>query len=233
MKRIFVLLTVLLVAVSTVVSLSACSSGKDDGVFYSPYSHDFGKVIKAEIDVENFGKISLDLYPDEAPKTVANFVELANKGFYNNLIFHRIVRGFVIQGGDPTGTGYGIEGQPTVVGEFTSNGVKNRISHVRGVISMARKSNDYDSATSQFFIMLADKTESGYMDGNYAAFGCVSDGMDVVDKIAAVDTNSSTDKPVDDVKIKTITVLDSVKNSTCVYDIPCYALVADRTKRGF
>lgn len=133
----------------------------------------------AEIDVDNIGKIKLALYHDIAPITVDNFVSLANDGFYDGLTFHRIYRGFMIQGGDPEGNGMG-GSDNKIKGEFASNGVNNTLSHKRGVISMARSSNP-NSASSQFFICHAD---SDFLDGNYAAFGEVVSGMDVVDAIA-------------------------------------------------
>lgn len=119
-----------------------------------------------------------ELYPEKAPNTVNNFISLANKGFYDGLTFHRIIDGFMIQGGDPRGDGTGGSDE-TVVGEFAENGVENPISHVRGTVSMAR-SSDKNSASSQFFIV---QTDSTYLDGQYAAFGHVTDGMDIVDAI--------------------------------------------------
>ena len=154
----------------------------------------------ATIEMENGGVITVELYPEIAPNTVANFIELANSGFYDGLIFHRVIPGFMIQGGDPQGTGMGGPDY-TIKGEFAANGIENDLSHVRGVISMAR-AQAYDSAGSQFFIMHAD---ADYLDGQYAAFGMVIDGMDVVDEIAAVETGAN-DKPVEDVVIKSITV---------------------------
>ena len=154
----------------------------------------------ATITMENGGVITVELYPDIAPNTVANFCELANSGFYDGLIFHRVISGFMIQGGDPNGTGTGGPGY-SIKGEFSANGVENNLSHERGVISMAR-SSAYDSAGSQFFIMHADAT---YLDGQYAAFGRVTSGMDVVDEIASVSTNSS-DKPLTEQKIASIRV---------------------------
>ena len=134
----------------------------------------------AEIVVKDYGTIKLELDADTAPITVTNFVNLAKDGFYNSLTFHRIIEGFMIQGGDPLGNGTG--GSDTnIKGEFELNGIKNDISHVRGVISMAR-SEDYDSASSQFFIVQADST---YLDKQYAAFGHVTEGMEVVDAICA------------------------------------------------
>ena len=132
----------------------------------------------AEIVVKDYGTISLELDADVAPITVANFAKLANEGFYNWLTFHRIISGFMIQGGDPLGNGMGGSDQ-TIKGEFAVNGVKNSISHVRGTISMAR-SNSYNSASSQFFIVHEDST---FLDGQYAGFGKVTSGIEIVDKI--------------------------------------------------
>ena len=131
-----------------------------------------------EIDVKDYGTITLELDADTAPITVANFLNLAEEGFYDGLTFHRIISGFMIQGGDPAGNGTGGSDQE-IKGEFSENSVKNDISHVRGVISMAR-SNLPDSASSQFFIVHED---SPFLDGSYAAFGHVTEGMEVVDKI--------------------------------------------------
>ena len=133
-----------------------------------------------EIDVKDYGKITLALYPKVAPITVDNFISLAESGFYDGLTFHRIMKGFMIQGGDPQGTGMG-GSDKQIKGEFANNGVKNNLSHTRGVISMARATPP-DSASSQFFICHQD---SLFLDGNYAAFGEVTSGMEVVDKIAA------------------------------------------------
>ena len=154
------------------------------------------------IEMEDGGIIELQLYPAVAPITCANFEKLVKQGFYDGLIFHRVIAGFMIQGGDPTGTGYGDPNQKTIKGEFASNGVKNNISHVRGVISMARSSNP-NSASSQFFIMHADGT---YLDGDYAAFGRVVEGIEVVDEIASVPTDYS-DRPMVEQKIKSIRVI--------------------------
>ena len=152
------------------------------------------------IEMENGGQMVLQLYPAAAPNTVANFVELAQSGYYNGLTFHRVIPGFMVQGGDPEGTGMGGPGY-SIKGEFAGNGVENNISHKRGVISMARSSMP-DSAGSQFFIMHAD---ANYLDGQYAAFGEVLSGIEVVDEIAVVATNAN-DKPLEDVVIKSITV---------------------------
>lgn len=141
------------------------------------------------IEMENGKKIKLELYPKVAPITVANFVKLAKEGFYDGLIFHRVIKGFMIQGGDPTGTGYGGSDEK-IKGEFAANGVENTIKHTRGTISMARSANP-DSASSQFFIMHMD---APHLDGSYAAFGRVIEGMDTVDEIAEAATDFA-DKP--------------------------------------
>ena len=144
----------------------------------------------AEIEVKEYGPIDVELDADEAPVTVTNFVKLAQEGFYDGLTFHRIIDGFMIQGGDPNGDGTGGSDE-NIKGEFSSNGVENNISHTRGTISMAR-ATDPDSGSSQFFIVQADST---YLDGDYAAFGHVTEGMDIVDKIckeaAPTDENGS------------------------------------------
>jgi peptidyl-prolyl cis-trans isomerase B (cyclophilin B) len=145
------------------------------------------------IDVKNYGTISVELDGIHAPITVNNFISLAKAGFYDGLTFHRIMSGFMIQGGDPKGNGTG-GSDKTIKGEFSLNGVDNPLSHTRGAISMAR-SRDYDSASSQFFIVHEDCTQ---LDGQYAAFGYVTDGMDIVDKICAdtpvVDNNGTVEK---------------------------------------
>lgn len=134
----------------------------------------------AVIEIEGYGTITLELDASAAPVTTENFVSLAREGFYDGLTFHRIIEGFMIQGGDPDGNGTGGSEQ-TIKGEFRENGVENSLSHTRGAISMAR-SNDYDSASSQFFIVHEDST---FLDGSYAAFGYVKEGMEVVDAICA------------------------------------------------
>lgn len=156
--------------------------------------------VYAEITMENGGVIKLELYHNIAPITVENFVKLADSNFYDGLIFHRVISGFMIQGGDPKGNGTGGSGT-NIKGEFSANGVANNISHKRGVISMARAMAP-DSASSQFFICHAD---SVFLDGNYAAFGKITEGMDVVDAIASVATDSN-DKPLQEQKIKSIRI---------------------------
>lgn len=155
----------------------------------------------ATIVVKDYGTITLELYPELAPNTVNNFIELANSGFYDGLIFHRIIKDFMIQGGDPQGIGIGGPGY-SIAGEFADNGYEqNTLSHEKGVISMAR-SNDPDSAGSQFFITSADST---YLDRQYAAFGKVTTGLEVVDVIQNVETGAN-DKPLVDVVIESIRV---------------------------
>ena len=154
------------------------------------------------IEMEDGGVIRLELYPDIAPITVDNFVSLVKKGFYDGLIFHRVISGFMIQGGDPQGTGMGGPGY-TIKGEFKSNGVVNNIRHERGVISMARSMMP-DSAGSQFFIMHAD---APHLDGQYAAFGRVIEGIEEVDKIASTRTSRG-DRPLNDQRMKKVTVTE-------------------------
>ena len=154
----------------------------------------------ATITMKDGGVIKLELYPKIAPESVKNFISLANSKFYDGLIFHRVISGFMIQGGCPKGNGTGGPGY-NIKGEFSANGVDNSLSHERGVISMAR-AMAYDSAGSQFFICHAD---SQFLDGQYAAFGEVIEGMDVVDAIASVKTNSQ-DKPLQDQVIDSIRV---------------------------
>ena len=151
--------------------------------------------------MENGGSMTLELYPETAPITVENFVKLAKQGFYNGLIFHRVIAGFMIQGGDPQGTGMGGPGYQ-IKGEFASNGVKNPLKHTRGVISMARSMMP-NSAGSQFFIM---HQNAPHLDGDYAAFGKLTDGFDVLDRIAGVSTNWS-DKPLKPQKMKSVTIV--------------------------
>lgn len=142
----------------------------------------------ADIKIKEYGTITVKLEPSAAPVTCENFINLANEGFYNGLTFHRIMEGFMMQGGDPKGNGTGGSDQ-TITGEFADNGYKNTLSHTRGAISMARNGYDYNSASSQFFIVQADST---FLDGQYAAFGYVTSGIDVVDKVC------ESAKPVDD-----------------------------------
>ena len=152
------------------------------------------------ITMENGDIIKAELYPEIAPESVNNFISLINKKFYDGIIFHRVIKGFMIQGGDPEGTGCGGPGY-CIKGEFASNGFKNDLKHTAGVLSMARTMIP-DSAGSQFFLMHKD---APHLDGQYAAFGKVTEGMDVVNKIAEVRTNWS-DRPLEEQKIKSMTV---------------------------
>ena len=195
--------TIIMIAV-IVMLLTACSSGQasDDKQTAQP----FQKIRHAEITVKDYGTIKLELDEGTAPITVANFIKLAKDGFYDGLTFHRIMDGFMIQGGDPDGNGTG-GSKDKIKGEFSKNGVSNPISHVKGVISMAR-SNAPDSASSQFFITVADST---FLDGSYAAFGRVTEGMETAEKIAKdakpVD-NNGTIPPEQQPVIESIVITD-------------------------
>ena len=171
----------IILAVLLALTVAGCGSAKTESA--PPAAGDAapaGGVHHAKITIKDYGTITVELNGDAAPVTVDNFMKLAKAGFYNGLTIHRIIDGFMIQGGDPEGTGRG-GSKDRIKGEFSSNGVNNPISHVKGVISMAR-AQDPNSASSQFFITVADAT---YLDGSYAAFGTVTDGMDVAEKIAA------------------------------------------------
>ena len=152
------------------------------------------------IEMENGDIMKAELYPEVAPNTVNNFVSLVKKGYYDGLIFHRVINGFMIQGGCPDGTGMGGPGY-TIKGEFTQNGFANNLAHTEGVLSMARAMHP-DSAGSQFFIM---HKAAPHLDGAYAAFGKIIEGMDIVNKIAETDTDYS-DRPLDEQKMKKVTV---------------------------
>mgnify|MGYP000547182658 CR=1 FL=1 len=152
------------------------------------------------IEMENGDIIKAELYPETAPESVNNFISLASKGFYDGVIFHRVIKGFMIQGGDPLGMGYGGPGY-CIKGEFAANGFENNLSHTPGVLSMAR-AQAYDSAGSQFFIMHAP---SPFLDGQYAAFGKVTEGQEVVNKIAETRTDYN-DRPLEEQKMKKVTV---------------------------
>lgn len=193
------------ILLSAVLCLSFASCGKKEAETTDDTSSGYG-IHHAVITVENYGEIKLELDGDTAPITTENFITLAKSGFYDGLTFHRIISGFMIQGGDPKGNGTG-GSDKTIKGEFSNNGVKNNISHKRGVISMAR-SQDMNSASSQFFIMHKD---ADYLDGSYAAFGHVTEGMDVVDKLAEntpVADSNGTVLPDNQPIIKSITVTD-------------------------
>lgn len=191
-------LSLLVVAIMMVFVLAGCG-GVSSGAADSGKHH-------VEIQVKDYGTIKVELDADTAPISVSNFIKLAKDGFYDGLTFHRIISGFMIQGGDPSGNGTGGSDE-TIKGEFTANGVENGISHVRGVISMAR-SQDYDSASSQFFIMHEDAPS---LDGQYAAFGKVTEGMEIVDKICEdtpVTDNNGTVEAAKQPKIESVKVID-------------------------
>jgi len=218
MKKMLGLIVVLLLALALLVG---CGGNADDGEGAGSSDADTieqdvtqldsgaiweGDMKKVKIEIEDFGDVVLELNETAAPITVANFLQLVDEGFYDGLTFHRIIDGFMIQGGDPEGTGMGGSGT-NITGEFAQNGINNPISHLRGIISMAR-SADPDSASSQFFIVHQDST---FLDHAYAAFGRVIEGIEVVDAIAentpVIDDNGSVQqghKPV----IKRITILD-------------------------
>ncbi|HLR64855.1 MAG TPA: peptidylprolyl isomerase [Pseudogracilibacillus sp.] len=195
---------ILLALVLTIVV--ACGNENDKTDKESEGNVDSKPVVSMEMESGDI--VEMELYPDIAPNTVANFVTLVEDGFYDGLIFHRVIPGFMIQGGDPEGTGMGGPGY-YIPGEFASNDFENSLKHERGVLSMAR-SNHPDSAGSQFFIMVED---AEHLDGDYASFGKVISGMETVDDIVAVDRDGN-DKPNDDQVIKKMTVdLDG-------YDLP-------------
>ena len=184
------IIAVLLLAVQ-MIAFSSCGGGNTEMM-----------TNKVKIEMENGKSIVVELYPDKAPITVANFQELVADGFYDGLIFHRVIPGFVIQGGDPDGNGMGGSSKK-IKGEFLSNGVPNDLKHERGVLSMAR-SQKPDSASSQFFICLDDVP---HLDGSYAAFGKVIEGMETVDEIASEATDYN-DKPINDMVMKKVYMID-------------------------
>ena len=177
-------------AIMQTVMFTSCSKGGED------------MSNKVKIEMESGKSIVLELYPEVAPKTVENFKELVSEGFYDGIIFHRVIEGFMIQGGDPEGTGMG-GSEKTIKGEFTQNGFENNLKHERGVISMARTMMP-NSASSQFFICHQD---APHLDGAYAAFGKVIEGIEVVDEIASVETDYN-DKPLNDVVMKKVYIID-------------------------
>ena len=201
MKKLFAMFMVLTLA----FVMAACGSGNTEipGT-YTPDPLDENMSYYADIEIADYGKITIHLDPDAAPITCANFVALANGGFYDGLTFHRIMSGFMMQGGDPEGTGMG-GSENNIVGEFETNGYENPLSHTRGVISMAR-ANDPNSASSQFFICHAD---SDFLDGQYAAFGEVTEGMDVVDAVCekAKPTDDNGTIPAEDQPVMTSVII--------------------------
>jgi peptidyl-prolyl cis-trans isomerase B (cyclophilin B) len=207
-------ISVIAIILSMVMVLASCGTNqndKDEEPVSTPDPELVKNTVNATIELEDGDEIMLELYPDLAPDTVENFVELAEDGFYDGTIFHRVIEDFMIQGG---GYDENLKEQKTesIKGEFAKNGFENTLSHTRGVISMAR-AQDYDSATSQFFIVQKDAT---YLDGQYAAFGRVTEGMDIVDEIASVKTgtvaSSNMEDPIEPIVIDTITIDTSVSS---------------------
>ena len=199
------ILLLIVVMVAAVIALFDVR-GKKESTEGSTEAIDAAGKHHIEIQVKDYGTIKAELDGDTAPITVANFLKLAESGFYDGLTFHRIIDGFMIQGGDPKGNGTG-GADKTIKGEFSQNGVENKLSHVRGTLSMAR-SQDMDSASSQFFIVQSDCT---YLDGQYAAFGTVTEGMELVDKICKdtpVQDNNGTVSAADQPVIESIKVID-------------------------
>ena len=199
-KHLLRLVALVVCMASLTLSFTACGGNP---------AADLDNVVYVEIDMQSGDYMKLELYTTIAPITESNFVELCNKGFYDGLSFPRVISGFMIQGGDPEGTGMG-GSDKTIKGEFNNNGVINSLSHKRGVISMARNSLSMDSASSQFFICHADAT---FLDGACAAFGAVIEGIETVDKIAAVATDGN-DKPLAPQYIKTIRVITEEQAKT-------------------
>lgn len=194
----------LLAGIFTAALLAGCGT-KGESKKENSSQTDNSDDTKVQITVKEYGTIEVALDEEAAPLTVENFLKLTEEGFYDGLTFHRIIDGFMIQGGDPKGNGTGGSDE-TIKGEFSENGVENPLSHTRGVISMAR-SQDYDSASSQFFIVQEDST---YLDGQYAAFGYVTEGMDVVDKICedvSVEDQNGTVLPENQPVIESIKVV--------------------------
>lgn len=203
MKKIFVVMLCLLITACVMTSCTPASSNVQlDLTEYESLGNPV-----AVIEMEDGGTIILELYADKAPNTVKNFISLANSGFYDGLIFHRVIQDFMIQGGDPQGTGFGGPGY-TIFGEFADNGFDTDLTHTRGTLSMARRGSSinpaayYDTAGSQFFICVEDCPG---LDGQYAVFGFVLEGMDVVDEIVNTKTDSD-DKPVKDIVMKSVWV---------------------------
>ena len=210
MKKSISVIAIILSMVMVLASCGTTQNGKDEEPVSTPDPELVKNTVNATIELEDGDEIMLELYPDLAPDTVENFVELAEDGFYDGTIFHRVIEDFMIQGG---GYDENLKEQKTesIKGEFAKNGFENTLSHTRGVISMAR-AQDYDSATSQFFIVQKDAT---YLDGQYAAFGRVTEGMDIVDEIASVKTGTVASSNMEDVPIEPI-VIDTITIDTSV-----------------
>lgn len=205
MKKIICIFLCLIVLIPMFSSCKKENSAIDINKAYTKkYDKSETETNYVQIEMVGGATIIIELYPDIAPITVANFKKLVGEGFYDGLIFHRVMEDFMIQGGDPEGTGMGGSAE-TIKGEFARNNVTNDLLHERGVISMARRGNPYyDSASSQFFIVHQDYKS---LDGEYAAFGRVIEGIETVDQIAGVETDKN-DRPLEEVKIKTIYFID-------------------------
>lgn len=196
-KKILLLITLMIITIFT-YGCTQNSEKKEENLLNIDYTQNTNELSLAQYDttnpvvamyIENYGSVVIELYPEIAPNTVNNFISLVKSGFYDNNTFHRLVPGFVLQGGDPSGTGTGGPGY-TIKGEFTSNGFTNNLKHTKGIVSMARTSISNDTAGSQFFIMLDD---APYLDEQYATFGKVIDGWSNIEKIVATETISDPD----------------------------------------
>lgn len=199
MKKTYFIAVRGLAVLMTIVLLAACAQDKtNDETTEAPISTDAKPTVT--MTLEDGEEVVMELYPEVAPNTVNNFIALAEDGFYDGLIFHRVIKGFMVQGGDPEGTGTGGPGY-AIKGEFSSNGAENNLTHEPGVISMARSEHP-DSAGSQFFIVTG---EADHLDGDYASFGKVIEGMENVEAMEKVETDE-TDRPQEDVVIETMTV---------------------------
>ena len=199
MKRFFALALALIILSLTLVSCGGPDMTEITDI--SAYSKTDEKTDLVRFDVKDYGSFVIRLYPDIAPITVENFKNLVSESYYDGLYFHRVVRDFVIQTGDPTATGMG-GSKDEITGEFASNGIKNDLAHAHGIVSMARRGNDNDSASSQFFVCLSDNSSVQNLDGDYAAFGYVVYGLDVVDAIGGVTVNNITQRPLVNVIIE-------------------------------
>lgn len=206
----------IILVIISILFIGGCGKVLKKGISVTPNGTIEGIEFKESDTITNYVKIEMEsgkyfiieLDPQNAPITVSNFQKLVNNKFYDDLIFHRVIKNFMIQGGDPTGTGYGGSSEK-IKGEFEANGVKNNLKHGKGIVSMAR-SQDMDSASSQFFICTDDNISVSYLDGNYAAFGKVIAGFDVVLEISEVKTNDQ-DKPYKNQVMHTVRFVDIIK----------------------
>lgn len=206
MKRLFKILALVL---ALTFVFSACSGTSDNETTTNEAEASTVNAQKVKFTMEDGGEFIIALYPQYAPETVENFINLVSVGFYDGLTFHRVIDGFMAQGGDPEGTGFGGSGKD-IVGEFSINGfTQNTLSHTRGIVSMARSGNDYNSASSQFFICYGDES---FLDGQYAAFGEVIEGMEVVDSFLEVervyDAQGQKSRPVEPIVIEKAEIME-------------------------